>query len=77
MDKTGTITVGEPKIVETHTAEGVCEKEMILLAASAEIHSVHPLAVAIQKLCRGTRLESTRPHRFRYSSCSWYGSKCG
>lgn len=48
MDKTGTITVGEPKIVETHTAEGVCEKEMILLAASAEIHSVHPLAVAIQ-----------------------------
>ena len=48
MDKTGTITVGEPKIVETHTAEGVCEKEMILLAASAEIHLVHPLAVAIQ-----------------------------
>lgn len=48
MDKTGTITVGEPKIIETHTAEGVCEKEMILLAASAEIHSVHPLAVAIQ-----------------------------
>lgn len=27
MDKTGTITVGEPKIVETHTAEGVCEKK--------------------------------------------------
>ena len=48
MDKTGTITVGEPKIIETHTDDGVCEKEMILLAASAEIHSVHPLAVAIQ-----------------------------
>ena len=32
-----------------HTVDSVCEKEMILLAASAEIHSVHPLAVAIQK----------------------------
>lgn len=48
MDKTGTITIGVPKISAVHTAEGVCEKEMILLAASAEIHSVHPLAVAIQ-----------------------------
>ena len=49
MDKTGTITIGEPKISQIRTVEGVCEKEMILLAASAEIHSVHPLAVAIQK----------------------------
>ena len=49
MDKTGTITIGVPKISAIHTVDGVTEKEMILLAASAEIHSVHPLAVAIQK----------------------------
>ena len=48
MDKTGTITIGVPKISKIHTVDGVCEKEMILLAASAEIHSIHPLAVAIQ-----------------------------
>lgn len=48
MDKTGTITIGEPKVSDIYTVEGVCEKEMILFAASAEIHSVHPLAVAIQ-----------------------------
>ena len=48
MDKTGTITIGVPKISAVHTVDSVCEKEMILLAASAEIHSVHPLAVAIQ-----------------------------
>lgn len=48
MDKTGTITVGVPKISAVYTVDGVCEKEMILLAASAEIHSIHPLAVAIQ-----------------------------
>ena len=49
LDKTGTLTVGIPQIAFTRTAQGVDEKEMILLAASAEQHSVHPLAVAIQK----------------------------
>ena len=49
LDKTGTLTVGVPQISFTRTAKGVDEKEMILLAASAEQHSVHPLAVAIQK----------------------------
>ena len=49
LDKTGTLTVGIPEITFIRTASGVTEKEMILLAASAEEHSVHPLAVAIQK----------------------------
>ena len=49
LDKTGTLTVGIPEITSIRTASGVTEKEMILLAASAEEHSVHPLAVAIQK----------------------------
>ncbi len=49
LDKTGTLTVGIPQIAFIKTAHGVAEKEMILLASSAEQHSVHPLAVAIQK----------------------------
>ena len=49
LDKTGTLTVGVPQISFLETAPGVEEKEMLLLAASAEKHSVHPLAVAIQK----------------------------
>ena len=49
LDKTGTLTVGVPEITFVRTAAGVTEKEVILLAASAEEHSVHPLAVAIQK----------------------------
>ncbi|SDP57479.1 heavy metal translocating P-type ATPase [Selenomonas ruminantium] len=49
LDKTGTLTVGVPQIAFIKTAKGVEEKEMILLASSAEQHSVHPLAVAIQK----------------------------
>ena len=57
LDKTGTITVGIPQISSIKTAEGVTEKEMILLAASAEMHSVHPLAVAIQKYVKDNNWE--------------------
>lgn len=49
LDKTGTITVGVPQVSAILTTEGTEEKEMLLLAASAEHHSVHPLAVAIQR----------------------------
>lgn len=49
LDKTGTITVGMPKVSLIETAPEVEEKEMLLLAASAEKHSVHPLAVAIRR----------------------------
>lgn len=52
LDKTGTITVGIPQISAVETLEGITEEETILLAASAEMHSVHPLAVAIQKYVR-------------------------
>ncbi len=47
MDKTGTITVGKPQIVAVKTAPGITERELLLLAASAELHSAHPLACAI------------------------------
>ena len=49
LDKTGTLTVGVPQIAFIKTEKNVTAREMILLAASAEQHSVHPLAVAIQK----------------------------
>ena len=49
LDKTGTLTVGVPEITFIRMAANVAEQEVILLAASAEEHSVHPLAVAIQK----------------------------
>lgn len=49
LDKTGTITVGVPQISFLKTLGNTTEKEMLLLAASAEHHSVHPLSVAIKK----------------------------
>lgn len=61
LDKTGTITMGVPQVQQIQTAPGVDEKEMILLAASAEMHSVHPLAVAIQKYVKNHKW-TTPPH---------------
>ena len=60
LDKTGTLTVGIPQISFVRTAKGVSEKETVLLAASAELHSVHPLAVAIQKYVKEREWET--PH---------------
>ena len=61
LDKTGTITMGVPQIDHIETVEGVDHKEMILLAASAEMHSVHPLAVAVQKYVNAQGWQ-TPPH---------------
>ncbi|WP_378951745.1 heavy metal translocating P-type ATPase [Pelosinus sp. sgz500959] len=47
LDKTGTITVGTPKVVLIEPAKGILDKELVLLAAAAEYHSAHPLASAI------------------------------
>ena len=47
LDKTGTITRGHPSIVNIACAPGVNEDTLLKLAASAEAHSSHPLAIAI------------------------------
>ncbi len=55
LDKTGTITAGEPRVTDTVTAEGVTETELLTLAAALEKKSEHPLARAI--LRRAEELE--------------------
>ncbi len=49
VDKTGTLTVGKPKLVEIVTSAGFEEEEIVSLAASLERGSEHPLAAAIVK----------------------------
>ena len=47
IDKTGTLTEGKPKLVEVVAAPGIDKKRLLLLAASLEKGSEHPLAAAI------------------------------
>ncbi|MEH7886994.1 heavy metal translocating P-type ATPase [Bacillus sp. JJ1609] len=47
FDKTGTITEGKPKVTDIVTAGGLSEDELLVLAASAEKGSEHPLGEAI------------------------------
>ena len=47
LDKTGTITCGEPKVTDILTAENVTEQELLTLALALEQKSEHPLAKAI------------------------------
>ncbi len=47
LDKTGTITTGEPKVTDVVPASGVDENELLTLAYALEKRSEHPLAKAI------------------------------
>ncbi len=47
LDKTGTITTGEPEVASVFTTDGVTEKDLISTAATAEKRSEHPLGEAM------------------------------
>jgi len=47
VDKTGTLTEGKPKLVAVIPGTGIDEKDILLLAASLERASEHPLAAAV------------------------------
>lgn len=47
LDKTGTITAGEPKVTDIIPADGISENELLSLAYALESRSEHPLAKAV------------------------------
>jgi P-type Cu2+ transporter len=64
LDKTGTLTRGEPEVVALATADGVGEDELLRLVAAAEAESEHPLAQAIVKAAKERGLEPPRAESF-------------
>ncbi|MFV3010421.1 heavy metal translocating P-type ATPase [Clostridium botulinum] len=65
FDKTGTITEGKPKITDILVPEGVDEKYLLQVAATAEKGSEHPLGEAIVKKAEEENLELFQGKDFR------------
>ena len=64
LDKTGTLTRGEPEVVAVATADGMGEDEVLRIAAAVEAESEHPLADAVVAAARGRGLEPPRAEAF-------------
>ena len=56
LDKTGTITGGNPKVTDVFTCRGVSKDELLTVAAAVESRSTHPLAKAVSEYIGGTTL---------------------
>jgi Cu2+-exporting ATPase len=64
LDKTGTLTRGEPEVVSVATVDGVQEEELLRLVAGVEQESEHPLAQAIVNAASERGLNAPRPDSF-------------
>jgi len=65
LDKTGTITSGEPKVTDMIPAGGIREDELLKLAYALEKKSEHPLARAILQKAEELQLETGEVEKFR------------
>jgi Cd2+/Zn2+-exporting ATPase/Cu+-exporting ATPase len=80
LDKTGTLTFGEPYVTDIVASPGVDSLEILRVAATAERPSEHPLARAILKEAARLGLTATDPDCFEYipgkGVCSvWRGAE--
>ncbi len=64
LDKTGTITLGEPRVTDILPAPGISEETLLKKAASLEKKSEHPLAKAIIKRAEELGIEAESAEDF-------------
>ena len=65
LDKTGTLTRGKPAVTAVVPADGLTERELLRLAAAAEVGSEHPLGEAIVLRARELGVELPPAATFR------------
>ena len=65
LDKTGTITSGEPKVTDVLPMPGTSERELLELACALESKSEHPLARAVMRKSRDESLTAAEVSDFR------------
>ena len=64
VDKTGTLTLGEPQITDVIPLNGLSTAEILSFAASAERYSEHPLAEAVRSAARSENIVISDPKNF-------------
>ena len=64
VDKTGTFTLGKPKVVEVVSLDGLPQQEVLRLAAISEKYSEHPLAKSVIAFAQESGLEIPDPDAF-------------
>ncbi|MCS5712899.1 heavy metal translocating P-type ATPase [Candidatus Berkiella aquae] len=67
LDKTGTLTFGEPEVQKVLPCPGVTEEALLDAAASAELRSEHPLGKTIVACARAQGRPLSEPERFGYT----------
>ena len=78
LDKTGTITGGNPEVTDVFTTHGVSKDELLTVAAAVESRSTHPLAKAISRHTGSTTLrisDYTEVPGGGVKAFTWAGSK--
>jgi len=65
MDKTGTLTEGQPTITDIHSFSSLAEDELLQLAQSLETGSEHPLAEAVQRSAEQKQLSALACENFQ------------
>ena len=65
LDKTGTITSGEPRVIDVIPSRGVTEKELVSLALSLEKKSEHPLAKAVLLYAKEQQIDAPEAADFQ------------
>ncbi len=67
LDKTGTLTFGQPEVQAILACEGVTPEDLLETAASAELRSEHPLGKTIVAYARGQNRPLREPEQFGYT----------
>jgi heavy metal translocating P-type ATPase len=65
IDKTGTLTIGEPKVVEIRTLNNHSQDEVVKYAAIAEKFSEHPISKAVTAKATELRISIPDPTEFK------------
>ncbi|HTD57495.1 MAG TPA: cation-translocating P-type ATPase, partial [Solirubrobacteraceae bacterium] len=77
LDKTGTLTLGDPQVVGVHPAGGISAAQLLEAAAIAELPSEHPLGKAVLRRAKADGIKPPDPDHFSYTPGKGIVCTCG